>query len=172
VTYPILCALGKRVPGVTLVHLDAHPDLYANYENNPHSHASPFARIMEKQLVRRLVQIGIRTLNAHQREQAKKFGVEIYEMNCLPKVAKLKLTGPIYVSFDLDVLEPGLIPGISHWEPGGLTPREAIQYIHALPGPLIGADVVECNPVRDASGMTAMVAAKIVKELLGKMIRG
>jgi arginase len=66
VSYPILRALGKRLPGVTLVHFDAHPDLYANYENNPHSHASPFARIMEKQLVQRLVQIGIRTLNVHQ----------------------------------------------------------------------------------------------------------
>jgi len=172
VTYPILSALGERVPGVTLVHFDAHPDLYANYENNPRSHASPFARIMENGLVRRLVQIGIRTLNAHQQEQAKKFGVEIYEMNRLPNLARLKLAGPIYVSFDLDVLEPGLAPGISHWEPGGMTTRQAIDYIRALPGPIVGADVVEFNPVRDPSGMTAMVAAKIVKELLGKMIAG
>jgi arginase len=84
VSYPILRAFGKRVPGMTLVHFDAHPDLYANYEYNPHSHASPFARIMEKQLVKRLVQIGIRTLNAQQ-QQAKKLGVEIYEMNRLPE---------------------------------------------------------------------------------------
>ena len=172
VTYPILRALGTRVPGVTLVHFDAHPDLYASYEDNPHSHASPFARIMENQLVRRLVQIGIRTLNAHQQEQAKKFGVEVYEMNRLPSLAKLRFAGPIYVSFDLDVLEPGLAPGISHWEPGGLTTREAIAYIQALPGPIVGADVVEFNPARDPSGMTAMVAAKLVKELLGKMIAG
>ena len=172
VTYPILSALGKCVPGVTLVHFDAHPDLYASYENNPHSHASLFARIMEKGLVRRLVQIGIRTLNAHQQEQAKKFGVEIFEMSRLPNFARLKLAGPIYVSFDLDVLEPGLAPGISHWEPGGMTTRQAIDYIHALPGPIVGADVVEFNPVRDPSGMTAMVAAKIAKELLGKMIAG
>jgi arginase len=172
ITFPILRALGNRVPGITLVHFDAHPDLYENYENNPHSHASPFARIMEQQLVRRLVQIGIRTLNVHQREQARKFGVEIHEMNKLPPIADLQLAGPVYVSFDLDVLEPGMAPGISHWEPGGLTTREALQYIQDLPGPIVGADVVEFNPVRDSSGLTAMVAAKILKELLGKMMAG
>jgi arginase len=172
VSYPIVRAFGKRVPGLTLVHFDAHPDLYADYENNPYSHASPFARIMEKQLVKRLVQIGIRTLNAHQQEQAKKLGVEIYEMSQLPELAKLKLAGPVYVSVDLDVLEPGVAPGLSHWEPGGLTTREVLRYIQALPAPLVGADVVEFNPVRDRSGLTAMVAAKIVKELLGKMIAG
>jgi len=68
------------------------------------------------------------------------------------------------------VLEPGLAPGVSHWEPGGLSTREAIRYIQALPAPIVGADVVEFNPSRDRSGMTAMVVAKIVKELLGKMI--
>jgi agmatinase len=170
VTYAILRAVGKRIPGITLVHFDAHPDLYTDYEGNPHSHASPFARICEEKLVQRLIQIGIRTLNAHQREQAEKYDVEIFEMKNLPDVAKLKLAGPIYVSFDMDVLEPALAPGVSHWEPGGLTTREALQYIQALPSPIVGADVVEFNPVRDRSGLTATVAAKILKELLGKML--
>jgi len=172
ITYPILRAVGKRVPGTTLVHFDAHPDLYATYEGNPHSHASPFARICEESLVRRLIQIGIRTLNAHQRQQAAKYGVEIFEMRNLPSLAKLKLVGPIYVSFDMDVLEPGLAPGVSHREPGGLTTREALHYIQRLPWPIVGADIVEFNPERDRSGLTAMVAAKILKELLGKMLAG
>ncbi len=172
VTYPVLRAIGKRIPGITLVHFDAHPDLYADYEGNPHSHASPFARICEDKLVQRLVQIGIRTLNDHQRSQAEKYGVEIFEMRNLPDPAALKLTGPLYISFDLDVLDPAFAPGISHWEPGGLTTREAIRYLHALPAPIIGADLVEFNPARDSSGLTAIVAAKILKELLGKMLRG
>ncbi len=172
ITYPILRAVGKRIPGITLVHFDAHPDLYADYESHPHSHASPFARIMEAQLVQRLVQIGVRTLNAHQHEQAEKYGVEIFEMDNLPDPAKLNLTGPLYVSFDMDALDPAFAPGISHWEPGGLTTREAIRYLHALPGPIIGADLVEFNPARDATGLTATVAAKILKELLGKMLAG
>ena len=170
VTYPILRALGKQVTGITLVHFDAHPDLYDNYENNPHSHASPFARIMEQQLVQRLLQIGIRTLNAHQQEQARRFGVEMYEMDVLPDPAKLNLAGPIYVSFDMDALDPGLAPGTSHWEPGGLTTREVIRYLHELPAPIVGADIVEFNPARDCSGLTATVAAKILKEILGRML--
>jgi agmatinase len=172
ITFPILKAIGKRVPGISLVHFDAHPDLYDSYENNPHSHASPFARICEANLVQRLVQIGIRTLNAHQRSQAEKFDVEVFEMDSLPDPAALKLVGPVYVSFDLDVLDPAFAPGISHREPGGLSTREAIRYLHALPAPIIGADLVEFNPVRDNSGFTAMVAAKILKEILGKMIVG
>jgi arginase len=170
ITYPILRAFGKRVPGITLVHFDAHPDLYADYEGNPHSHASPFARIMENELVQRLVQIGIRTLNDHQRAQAEKYGVEIYAMENLPDLGKLHLAGPIYVSFDMDALDPAFGPGVSHWEPGGLSTREAIRYLQGLPAPIVGADIVELNPVRDASGLTATVAAKLLKELLGKMV--
>jgi agmatinase len=172
ITAPILRAIGKRIPAITLVHFDAHPDLYADYEGNPHSHASPFARIMEAQLVHRLIQIGIRTLNVHQYEQAEKYGVKIFEIKDLPDPTHLNLAGPIYVSFDMDALDPAFAPGVSHWEPGGLTTREAISYIHTLPGPIIGADIVEFNPVHDATGLTAMVAAKILKELLGKMLAG
>ena len=171
ITYPILRAIGKRIPGITLVHFDAHPDLYADYEGNPHSHASPFARILEAQLVKRLVQIGIRTLNVHQHAQAEKYGVELYEMASLPDIAQLNLAGPLYLSFDMDVLDPAFAPGVSHWEPGGLTAREAIHYLQGLPGPIMGADVVEFNPTRDASGLTATVTAKILREILGTMLR-
>jgi arginase len=66
-------------------------------------------------------------------------------MKNLPKVAKLKLAGPIYVSFDIDVLEPGLAPGVSHWEPGGLTTREALRYIQPLPPPLGACARVLCT---------------------------
>ena len=172
ITYPILRAIGKKIPGITLVHFDAHPDLYADYLGNPHSHASPFARICEERLVERLVQIGIRTLNAHQRSQAEKYSVEAFAMDHLPDLASLDLRAPVYVSFDMDVLDPAFAPGVSHWEPGGLSTRQAIRYVHALPGPIIGADLVEFNPVRDSSGLTATVAAKILKELLGQMIAG
>ncbi len=170
ITAPILRAVGRRIPAITLVHFDAHPDLYADYEGNPHSHASPFARIMEEQLVHRLIQIGVRTLNNHQYEQAEEYSVRIFEIKDLPDPTHLNLAGPIYVSFDMDALDPAFAPGVSHWEPGGLTTREAISYLHALPGPIIGADLVEFNPVHDPSGLTATVAAKILKELLGKML--
>jgi agmatinase len=172
VSYPILKGFGRRYPELTIVHFDAHPDLYDEFEGSRLSHACPFARIMEERLAKRLVQIGIRTLNQHQREQAEKFGVEIIQMRNLPACDRLKVHGPVYVSFDVDVLDPAFAPGISHREPGGMTVREAIAHLHAIEGTIVGADVVEYNPAQDVSGMTATVAAKILKEVLGKMIVG
>jgi len=172
ITYPIVKAFAKRYPELTIFHFDAHPDLYDEFEGNRLSHACPFARIMEAGLVKRLVQMGIRTMNAHQREQARKFDVEVVEMRGLPAYEKLKADGPIYITFDMDVLDPAFAPGISHREPGVMTVREAITHLHAIEGEIVGADVVEYNPVQDVAGMTATVAAKILKEILGKMILG
>jgi arginase len=170
ITFPIIKAVAKTYSDLTIFHFDAHPDLYDEFEGNRWSHACPFARIMESGLAKRLVQIGIRTINGHQREQAKRFGVEVIEMGQLPAYARLKATAPVYISFDIDVLDPAYAPGISHREPGGMSVREAIAHLHAIEGQIVGADVVEYNPVRDVSGMTAMVAAKILKEIMGKMI--
>lgn len=170
ITYPIMKAVARHHAELTIVHLDAHPDLYDEFEGSRVSHACPFARIMEERLARRLVQVGIRTMNGHQREQAAKFRVEVVEMSGLPAHDRLKIGGPVYISFDMDVLDPAFAPGLSHREPGGMTVREAIAHLHAIEGTIVGADIVEFNPVQDVSGMTATVAAKIVKEILGKMM--
>ncbi|MGA7909274.1 MAG: agmatinase [Candidatus Sulfotelmatobacter sp.] len=170
ITYPIMRAIAQHHAELTIVHFDAHPDLYDDFEGSRVSHACPFARIMEERLARRLVQVGIRTMNRHQREQAAKFRVEVIEMSGLPAYDRLKVRGPVYLSFDMDVLDPAFAPGVSHREPGGMTVREAIAHLHAMEGTIVGADLVEYNPGRDVSGMTATVAAKMVKEILGKMI--
>jgi arginase len=173
VTYPILRAVGKAHTDLTIVHFDAHPDLYEEFEGNRLSHACPFARIMEEGLAKRLIQIGIRTLNGHQLEQAIRFGVDVVRMQDLPVLEKLQqLQGAIYITFDMDALDPAFAPGISHREPGGMSVREAIAHLHAISGNVIGADLVEYNPAQDVSQLTAMVARKILKELLGKMIAG
>jgi len=169
VTYPILRALGPRHPGLTILHVDAHPDLYDEFEGRRFSHACPFARIMEEGLAARLVQVGIRTMNGHQHEQARRFGVETIDMRAWADGARPQVTGPIYVSIDLDGLDPAFAPGVSHREPGGLSVREVIGLVHALPAPLVGADIVEFNPGQDTLGLTAPVAAKFVKELAGRM---
>jgi arginase family enzyme len=93
-------------------------------------------------------------------------------MRELPAYGKLQAAGPVYITFDMDVLDPGFAPGVSHREPGGMSVREAIAHLHAIEGEIVGADVVEYNPVQDVAGLTAMVAAKIVKEILGRMIAG
>jgi agmatinase len=170
ITLPIIRAFAKRVPGLTILHFDAHPDLYDELEGNRHSHACPFARIMEEGAAKRLIQVGIRTMNGHQREQAKRFGVEVIEMRSLPALERMKVDGPVYISFDMDALDPACAPGISHREPGGMTVREAIAHLHAITGKIAGADIVEFNPAQDNTQITAMVAAKLLKEILGKMI--
>jgi arginase family enzyme len=91
-------------------------------------------------------------------------------MRALPADEKLKSAGPVYITFDMDVLDPAFAPGVSHREPGGMSVREAIAHLHAIEGEIVGADLVEYNPVQDVAGVTATVAGKIVKEILGKMI--
>ncbi len=172
VTYPVIRAFARHYPELTIIHFDAHPDLYDEFEGSRVSHACPFARIMEERLAKRLVQVGIRTMVGHQRERAEKFGVEVIEMRSLPAYERLKTKGPVYISFDMDVLDPAFAPGISHREPGGMTVREAIAHLHAIEGSIVGVDLVEFNPEQDVAGMTATVTAKIMKEILGKMIAG
>src|SRR5579871_2642974 len=170
ITYPIVKAFANKYPDQTIFHFDAHPDLYDEFEGNKLSHACPFARIMEAGLAKRLVQIGIRTATKHQREQAARFGVDVIEMKNLPALDRLKSAGPVYITFDMDVLDPAFAPGISHWEPGGMSVREAIGCLHSIEADIVAADVVEFNPTRDPSGRTAMVCAKVLKEIAGKML--
>ena len=169
-TYPVVRAYRSYYDRLTIVHFDAHPDLYDSFEGNRYSHACPFARIMESRPTDRLIQIGIRTLNPHQREQAEKFGVEVHEMRHWKDDIDLRLQGPIYISLDLDVFDPAFAPGISHPEPGGLSPREVFGLLQGIRAPVVGADIVEYNPLRDLNDMTAMLAAKCLKELAGKML--
>jgi arginase len=171
ITYPVLRAVHARHGQPTILHIDAHADLYDEFEGDRYSHACPFARIMEEGLASRLVQVGIRTLTAHQQAQAERFGVEIVDMRAWSAGVRPVIEGPVYLSVDMDGLDPAFAPGVSHWEPGGLTVREVIGLIHGLRSPIVGADVVEFNPLRDPSGLTATVAAKIVKELAGTMLR-
>ena len=172
VTFPLLQGYHRKYPKLHVLHFDAHPDLYHDFEGNPFSHASPFARVMESNLVQRLVQVGIRTLNKHQQEQATKFGVEVHEMKDWRDDMRFEFDAPVYVTIDLDGLDPASAPGVSHPEPGGLSTRQVVQVIQSLKGTIVGADIVELNPLRDPLGLTAMVSAKLIKELMGRMIAG
>ncbi|MCW5516678.1 agmatinase [Muriicola sp. Z0-33] len=171
ISYPVLRAIHKVYGPVDILHLDAHGDLYDSFEGDKYSHACPFARIMEEGLAGELHQVGIRTLNSHQRKQAKKYGVKVVEMKDyhLNKIPEFKR--PVYLSLDMDVLDPAFAPGVSHYEPGGLTTRELISIIHRINVPVLGADLVEYNPERDINNMTAMVCAKILKEIAAKCLQ-
>jgi agmatinase len=171
VTYPIVKAFREKCPRLHILQFDAHPDLYDELDGNRDSHACPFARILEDGLIERLVQVGVRTVNGHQRQQAERFGVEIIEMKDWRDDITIDFTEPLYVSIDMDVLDPAFAPGVSHHEPGGLTTRQVIHLIQNIKAPgIVGADIVEFNPKRDPSGITAMACAKIMKEIAARMM--
>jgi agmatinase len=172
VTNPIIAGVRAARGPLNILHFDAHPDLYDDFGGDPLSHASPFARIMERGDARRLVQVGIRTANKHCREQAEKFGIETVEMRDFDSEKAPLPEGPLYVSIDMDALDPAFAPGVSHHEPGGLSVRDILSVLHRIERPIVGADVVELNPSRDINGMTAVVAAKFVKELAALAARG
>ena len=168
ITYPIYKAFSEKHGPATILHFDAHADLYDEFEGDIHSHACPFARIMESTAVTELIQVGIRTLTPHQREQAKKFNVR--QFDCDNVQVPVEITGPIYISLDMDVFDPAFAPGVSHQEAAGLLPREVLRWIHSINGPVLGADIVEYNPANDQGGITAALAAKMAKEIMACMM--
>jgi agmatinase len=170
VAFPILDAYTEYYHGLHILQIDAHGDLYDDFDGNPYSHASPFARIMETGRVGSLTQVANRSLNTHQRAQAERFGVKIVEMKDFSFDFLNDLQGPLYVSVDLDALDPAFAPGVSHHEPGGISSRDLFHILQHISVPIVGADVVEYNPIRDHQYMTAMVAYKTMKELMAKML--
>ena len=170
ISFPVVNALADHYDGLQILHLDAHPDLYDAFEGNRFSHACPFARIMETGRIDRLVQVGIRGMNTAQRRQVDKFGVTCIEMKDFNPDRRVELAGPVYLSVDLDVLDPAHAPGVSHHEPGGMSTRDVIGLIQSIRAPVVGADIVEFNPDRDSNGLTAAVAAKLFKEIAGMML--
>jgi arginase len=187
VTYPVLRAFRGQSPA-SVLHIDAHGDLYDEFpafapdgasarlrsvpgQRDRYSHACPFARAMEEGLIGRLVQVGVRTQTAHLRAQAARFGVEVYGMDRWAEAPVEALPGPVYVSLDLDGLDPAFAPGVAHPEPGGLSTRDVVSLLHRIQAPIAGADIVEYSPRNDVRDLTARVAAKLLKEATAVAIR-
>jgi len=167
VTYPVLRAIGRRHPGLTILHIDAHPDLYDTFEGNRLSHACPFARVMEEGLATRLVQVGIRTMNGHQHEQARRFASR--PSTCVPG-----LPGPapglgacLRLNRSRRVSTRRLRRRVA--SRAGRVERARCHRPRARPPPLppSARTSSNSNPSQDPLGLTACVAAKLVKELAG-----
>lgn len=172
VTLPVLRALRPAFPKLQVLHIDAHPDLYPDFQGDRYSHACPFSRAFEEGLIDGLVQVGIRTLNAVQRDQAARFGVKILPPGEWHGPLPLDPAVPVYLSLDIDGIDPAFAPGVSHREPGGLSVREALAVLDRIPSPLVGADLVEFNPDADLDGVTAVVAAKLLREMIARLAKG
>ena len=170
ISYPSFRAFSHQFASLDILHFDAHPDLYEELYGDRYSHACPFSRILEEGQVKNLVQVGIRASTGQQRTKALEYHVQTIWMKDLKEIPALEFSNPLYISFDLDALDPAYAPGVSHHEPGGLSTRQVIDIIHSLKARIVGLDVVELNPDRDGFGITAAAAVKIIKEVIGKII--
>ncbi len=170
ISFPVVKAFAEKFKPMDILHFDAHPDLYEELHGDRYSHGCPFTRIMEEGLAQNLVQVGIRAATGEHRERAAQYGVRMIEMKDIQENLSLEFSNPLYISFDMDALDPSAAPGVSHHEPGGLSTRQVIRILQALEAEIVGLDVVEVNPERDASGITASAAVKIAREVAGKIV--
>ena len=154
-----------------ILQFDAHNDLYPDFDGDIYSHACPFARILDEGLALSLTQVGIRASTPVQREQIMKYGVKEYSMRKVNEFDPASLQGPLYISLDMDAFDPGFAPGVSHHESGGLSPRQFLNWLGQIDVPIIGADLVEFNPLMDVKGLTAALCAKMVKELIDALMK-
>ncbi|MFX1513155.1 MAG: agmatinase [Promethearchaeota archaeon] len=168
---------------VGIVYLDSHPDLYDDYEGNKHSHACVLRRIIDETEIdpTNVVQVGIRAPTPEQLEYAAEFGILIISTPEFQRYGAAKTLSKIknhfkekidytYLSIDLDVIDPAYAPGLGNPQPGGISTREIIDFIHELSDlPLFAVDIVEFCPNHDYSGVTAFLAAKLIQETLGIM---
>jgi agmatinase len=177
VTVPILAALAEIGEPVHLVQIDAHPDLYPDYEGNRDSHACTISRALEMNQVASVTQLGIRTMNASQRPQLERYRDRLHLffardlLGELPMLSHIPNGAPVYLTLDLDGFDPAFAPGVSHPVPGGLSPRQVLNFIQNAPWKLAGMDAVEVNPVWDVNDRTAILAARLLHEAMGYAAR-
>jgi agmatinase len=171
VSYPVVRAVAERYGRLDMLHFDAHPDLYPEYQGNRYSHGSPMARILEDGCVERLVQVGIRSISPTQTEVVRRYGVETHAAYDVARMPRLRFRRPLYISIDIDALDPAFAPGVSHPEPGGLSVRQVLDIVADARADVVGADVVELNPRCDVNGVTANVAAKLAREMLARLLQ-
>ncbi len=170
ITYPVIKAVRKYYPELDILHFDAHPDLYDSFEGDRFSHACPFSRILEDRGIHQLVQVGLRAFNREQKERAEQYAVKMIAMRDIGGIPQLEFSRPLYISFDMDALDPAFAPGVSHHEPGGLSTRQVLHFLHGIKAEIIGMDCVELNPSRDLTGITAAAGVKIMMEVMGMVL--
>jgi agmatinase len=178
ITVPVVEAFAVLRRPIHVIQIDAHPDLYPEFEGNPDSHASTAARLLEMDHVQSLTQIGIRTMNEEQRRQAERWSSRLHVLEArrlegaLPALAHIPAEAAVYMTVDMDGFDPAFAPGVSHPVPGGLTARQVIGLILRGHWTLVGMDAVEVNPARDIQYMTAILAGRLLHEGMGYAARG
>jgi agmatinase len=185
ISLPILRALAKRHGPLALVQVDAHIDTWDEYFGGKYFHGTPFRRAIEEKLIdgRRFVQVGIRgpmygedDFDFHRQHGITMIDIDrVKTSGIAATVERVRaiVSGPVYMTFDIDSVDPAFAPGTGTPEVGGLTSHEAQQLVRGLAGlSLVGGDIVEVAPLFDGPGqITALLAANIMFELLCAMAR-
>ena len=164
-------AVHSKYPNLSVVILDAHLDFRHEYEGNPKSHATVTRRVSEIVGLDKVRSIGIRSVSQSEISEARAIGLKFIESGWTELREYLtdvidELDGPVYLSLDMDVIDPAFAPGVGTPEPFGMTPYEVLQTINFFADRIVGFDCVEVCPKYD-NGNTSALAARIIRHLIG-----
>jgi agmatinase len=168
ITFPALEEVLQVYPNLHLLHLDAHTDLRENYLGETLSHSTVIRKVAELLGRRRLFQIGIRSGTEEEFKWARKMGsIVSSDLNSVRSMVKRLRNRPVYITLDLDLFDPSLLPGVGTPEPGGLTFQEFIPLLKVLSSlQVIGFDIVELTPDYDPTQISSVTASVILREMI------
>ncbi|MDD1514557.1 agmatinase [Priestia megaterium] len=172
VSWPVMKAMYKKYPDLAIIHMDAHTDLREEYEGEPLSHSTPIRKVAELIGPENVYSFGIRSGMKEEFQWAKENGMHISKFEVLEPLQEIlpTLAGrPVYVTIDIDVLDPAHAPGTGTVDAGGITSKELLASIHAIAKSdlrIVGGDLVEVAPIYDPSEQTANTASKLIREMI------
>jgi len=169
ISYPLIKACYEQYPDLYVIHFDAHADLRRDYEGEEESHATVMRKVAEMLGPGRIYQFGIRSGIKEEFDFAKDY-THMFVDEIFPSLRDAVLllkNKPVYISLDIDVVDPAFAPGTGTPEPGGFTSKEILNAIRVMaPLNVVGMDLVEISPVNDQTDRTAILGAKIIREAL------
>ncbi|WP_019154007.1 agmatinase [Robertmurraya massiliosenegalensis] len=172
VSWPVFKSMYKKYPDLAIIHIDAHADLRTDYEGEPLSHSTPIRKAAELIGPSNVYSFGIRSGMKEEFQWAKEVGMHISKFDVHKPLMEIlpTLSGrPVYVTIDIDVLDPAHAPGTGTVDAGGITSRELLASIHEIARSnvnVVGADLVEVAPIYDVSEQTANTASKLIREMI------
>ncbi|MGI2296412.1 agmatinase [Paenibacillus sp. GXUN7292] len=171
VSWPIFREVYAKYPDLAIIHFDAHADLRESYEGEPLSHSTPLRKAAELMGGKNIYQFGIRSGSREEWQYARE-NINFHPFEVLEPLKKVlpELAGrPVYLTIDIDVLDPSAAPGTGTAEAGGITSKELIEAVHAIArseANVVGCDLVEVAPAYDPTEQTQIVASKVIREML------
>ncbi|WP_203332127.1 agmatinase [Planococcus beigongshangi] len=172
VSLPVMRAVASKYDDLAIIHFDAHTDLREHYEGEEYSHSTPIRKIADHIGPANVFSFGIRSGMKEEFAWAKEQGMHISKFEVLEPLKEIlpTLAGRnVYVTIDMDVLDPAHAPGTGTVDAGGITSRELLASIHAIAASgvnVVGFDLVELAPVYDHSDQTANTASKLIREMI------